>query len=63
MLTIAVNGLEKKLHIGCRTFVSLGEILNLLKSKGGQVQLNGKVIPVQKFSKIMVSSGDTLEFK
>lgn len=63
MLTIAVNGLEKKLHIGCRTFVSLGEILNILKSKGERVQLNGKEIPDHEFSKIMVSSGDTLELK
>ena len=63
MLTIAVNGIEKKLHIGCRTFVSIREILNLLKPKAEQVHLNGKLIPGQEFAKIMVSTGDTLELK
>ena len=63
MLNLVVNGLKKKMNIGCRTFVSLVEVLHLLNSKSGKVQLNGQLIPGPEFAKIMVSTGDTLELK
>ena len=60
MLTITVNGREENLHIGCRTFVSLDEMLKLLESSVAEVKLNGKHIPSDEYVKICVNRGDIL---
>ena len=63
MLTITVNGSEKKLNIGCRTFVALDEMVNLLETAGQKVTLNGTVIRSQEFAQTFVKGGDNLGFK
>jgi hypothetical protein len=60
MLTITVNGHEEKLHIGCRTFVSLDEMLKLLESNVKKVKLNGKHIPNNEYVKTCINRGDCL---
>jgi sulfur carrier protein ThiS len=61
MLTIKLNGLEQKLNIGCRTFVSLEELLNLLKTEARGVSLNGTSIHHTTFSEIFIKGGDAIE--
>jgi sulfur carrier protein ThiS len=60
MFTITVNGREENLHIGCRTFVSLDEMLKLLESSVKEVKLNGKHIPNNEYVKTYVNRGDIL---
>lgn len=60
MLTITVNGSERKLNIGCRTCVSLDVLMTILESKDQQVTLNGKRIRSLEFAKTTVGGGDTL---
>ena len=60
MLTIKVNGSEKKLNIGCRTFVCLGELLRLLSAKDSTATLNGEIISSNTVADIMVKGGDCL---
>jgi hypothetical protein len=62
MLTITVNGSEKKLNIGCRTFVSLDEMLNLLEVTDREVTLNGEKILCHEFPQTSVKGGDALGF-
>jgi sulfur carrier protein ThiS len=59
-MTITVNGREEKLHIGCRTFVSLDEMLKLLESSAKEVKLNGKHIPSKEYVDTYVNRGDSL---
>lgn len=61
MLTITVNDCEEKLHIGCRTFVSLDELLNILEADGQDVSLNGEPIPRDDFVTTDVKGGDALK--
>jgi hypothetical protein len=61
MLTLKVNGSEKKLNIGCRTFVSLDVLLRILESNDHQVTLNGVTIESYEIAKTNVNSGDALE--
>lgn len=63
MLTVAINGRDKKFNIGCRTFISICEILRLLKSKDQQVLLNGEAIQGHDFARTMVKAGDILDLK
>lgn len=60
MLTISVNGREKKLNIGCRTFLSLTEVLRILEVKDRKITHNGGAVSCQEFAKITVKAGDTL---
>jgi sulfur carrier protein ThiS len=60
MMTITVNGREENLHIGCRTFVSLDEMLKLLESNVKEVKLNGNLIPSTEYAKTYVNRGDIL---
>ncbi len=60
MLTIKVNGIEEKMNIGCRTFVSLDELLKLLAVKDTAVTLNGKKVRCQDFAHITVNGGATI---
>jgi len=63
MLTITVNGQEKKLSIGCRTFISLDVLLKMLAADLQLVTLNGAIISRQEFKNITVKSGDSLLLK
>jgi hypothetical protein len=60
MLTITVNESEKKLNIGCRTFVSLDVLLKILEADDQRVTLNGDTIRSHEFGKTTVKGGDTL---
>lgn len=60
MLTISVNGREKKFNIGCRTFISLIELLDILEVKDRKVTHNGGIVSCQKFEDVTVKGGDTL---
>lgn len=60
MLTITLNGREEKLNIGCRTFVSLDEILRLLSADDSAVTLNGEIISGNNLADTMVKGGDIL---
>jgi len=61
MLTIMVNGREEKVSIGCRTFVSLDVLLNILESSAQQVTLNGVTIRSHEFSQTTVNGGDVIK--
>ena len=63
MLTITVNGQEKKVSIGCRTFISLDVLLKLLGADVQRVTLNGEIIVRQQFENTTVKGGDSLLFK
>jgi sulfur carrier protein ThiS len=60
MLTITLNGREEKLNIGCRTFVSLGELLRLLSANDSAVTLNGDKISSDNVANTMIKGGDSL---
>lgn len=60
MMTISVNGREKKFNIGCRTFIALTELLNILEVKDRKVTHNGGTVSCQEFENITVKGGDTL---
>ena len=60
MLTITLNEREKKLNIGCRTFLPLGELLGLLSADASAVTLNGIKISSSNVASTMVKGGDSL---
>ena len=60
MLTITLNGSEEKLNIGCRTFVSLGELLRLLSANDSAVMLNGDKISNNNAANTFIKGGDSL---
>ena len=60
MLTITINGREEKLNIGCRTFISLGELLRLFYAKDSAVTHNGERISSNNMEDTFVKGGDTL---
>jgi len=60
MLTIKVNGREEKINIGCRTFISLSELLTLLSSIDSAVTLNGYQVRSLEFGRTIVNGGDAL---
>ena len=62
MLTVTVNGSERKLNIGCRTFINIDVLLKILETDKQQVTLNGKTIRRDEFDKTTVTGGDTLGF-
>lgn len=60
MITITLNGHEEKLHIGCRTFISLAEILTIFEVVDKEVSLNGETVRSHEFEKTIVNGGDKL---
>jgi hypothetical protein len=60
VLTIIVNGHEKKINIGCRTFVSLDVLIGLLEADDQEITLNGEAFRNHEFGKTMVNGGDSL---
>jgi sulfur carrier protein ThiS len=60
MLTIKVNGDVKKLNIGCRTFVNLDVLLNILESSPKKVTLNGETVTTAQYAQTIVNSSDAL---
>lgn len=64
MLTITVNGNEEKLNIGCRTFVTVEQLLQQLYVKPLEQQvvtLNGSCVKQSEFERTGVKNGDTLQ--
>jgi sulfur carrier protein ThiS len=62
MLSLKINGEEKKLNIGCRTFISLVEMLKILKADVEIVTLNDEKINSQNYAQTFVKGGDVLVF-
>ncbi len=63
MLTLNINGNEEQLNIGCRTFISLYELLHLLEVPAGaalSVQVNTETIDQRKYMLHNISNGDRL---
>lgn len=60
MMTITLNGCEEKLNIGCRTFVSLDELLRLLSVNDAAITLNGEKISRNNVANTIVKGGDSL---
>jgi len=60
MLTLKVNGRERKVNIGCRTFISLERLLGLLSADDAAVTLNGITIERRNFGQTTVMNGATL---
>jgi sulfur carrier protein ThiS len=62
-VNITVNGKVRKLNIGCRTFISVAELLNVLEVTRNQpvtISLNGKIIHWQNEAGTAVSNGDAV---
>ena len=64
-MTITVNGKTESFNIGCRTFVSITELLSMLDVVGTQpaVQLNDTVIVPSNFNIDTVKSGDRIKIE
>jgi hypothetical protein len=60
MLTISINGSDKKLNIGCRTFVSLDVLMKILEANNKKMTLNGESVSSTEFAKTTVKGGDAL---
>lgn len=63
-MTITVNGKTECFNIGCRTFVSITELLSMLDVVVGSrpvVQLNDTVIDPADYTVNAVKSGDRIE--
>jgi hypothetical protein len=63
MLTLKINGEEEKISIGCRTFVSLYELLHLLEIPSGTdltIKINKQNIEPHEYMLQNVSSSDRL---
>lgn len=66
MLSLTVNGKGEKLNIGCRTFISLSELLHQMEVSSSEtlnVHINTRNIEPHDFLKLMVSSGDNVTIK
>jgi len=60
MLTILVNGLVRKLSIGCRTFITLDVLMRLLEADDQEATLNGETISIREFGNTAVKGGDSI---
>lgn len=63
MLTLNINDKEEKFHIGCRTFISLYELLHKLETtsdRSFQVCVNSQSIEPGKYMEHMISNGDKI---
>ena len=65
MITITVNGRVETVNIGCRTFVSLTELAQLLSltSNGSPLLVNGESISQTEYPQKNISSGDRIEYQ
>ena len=65
MITITVNGQVETINIGCRTFVSLTELTQLLSLtfNGSQLRVNGETISQTEYPQKNISSGDNIEYQ
>jgi len=62
-MTITINGTERKMNIGCRTFVSVTQLLELLDIKPAPlpaITLNGQKVRAGELAQTMVKTGDAL---
>lgn len=62
-MNITVNGKRRKLNVGCRTFISIIELLNILGVKLDQpftLSLNDKIVHWQNEPRTAVSNGDAI---
>ncbi len=65
-MTITVNGKTESFNIGCRTFVSVAELLSMLDVVIGTrpaVQLNDTMIAPANYTVNTVKSGDCIKFE
>lgn len=65
-MTITINGRTERFNIGCRTFVSITELLSMLDAGVGSrpvVQLNDTVIDPAAYTANTVKSGDRIKFE
>lgn len=65
-MTITVNGKTERFNIGCRTFVSITELLSMLDVVVGTrpaVQLNDTMIDPADYSGNIVKSGDPIKYE
>lgn len=63
MLSLTVNGKQEQIFIGCRTFISLYELLHLLEIPSGlelAIKINKKDIDPHEYLLRNVSSNDRL---
>lgn len=60
MLTIRLNGREEKINIGCRTFISLDDLLRILDVRGEQATVNGETIRQHDYPRTTIRGGETL---
>ena len=65
-MILTVNGKKETVNIGCRSFISLYELLHRLDVPGGvalNIQVNKSRVEQSDFMLHMVSSGDNLTIK
>jgi|GEM_PF-7099135 len=63
MLSLFINGTEEKFFIGCRTFISVYELLHRLEMPADRrfsVQIDGQPIPPEAYLLRAISSGARL---
>jgi hypothetical protein len=66
MLSITINGKKEKFFIGCRTFISVYELLHILEVPAGvsvSILVNEREIEAQRYLLHTISSGDQLTIK
>ena len=63
-MTITVNGKTLDLNIGCRTFISMSNLLELLKVSNlpSSIELNNQPIDRLGFASTTVNAGDKIVF-
>lgn len=65
-MTITVNGKTESFNIGCRTFVSIAEVLSLsgvVTDTRPAVQVNDTVVDPADYTVVTVKSGDRIKFE
>ena len=65
-MTITVNGKTEQFNIGCRTFISIAELVSMLDVVVGTrlvIQLNDTVIDPANYTVNTVKSGDCIKFE
>jgi sulfur carrier protein ThiS len=63
-MTITVNAIKLDMNIGCRTFISMSNLLELLKvgNLPDSIELNGQPIGRLGYKSTSVKEGDKLAF-
>ena len=64
-MTITVNAIKLDMNIGCRTFISISNLLELLKvgNLPSSIELNKQLIDRLNFASTTVNAGDKIVFK